>query len=133
MSNRRFWTTPEFKKLQAQWDKKLASSGFVDIEKPDGSLTDGRFRTQQKAAYYEEVSHHLWHSEFDSPKHRKIWGLHAEGLTYKQIAKRVRISFQGCQAIVKKYLKRFKCLSPQVEIHPLIEAKNLNSEVRHES
>jgi len=28
------------KRLQAQWTKKLAASGFVDIERPNGRLRD---------------------------------------------------------------------------------------------
>jgi hypothetical protein len=83
MTSVRYWETPSFRKLQREWTRKLAESGFRDIEQANGleshadteampvdieleAATAGRARD----ALSDEV---LWRGL--PPKARKFWAL----------------------------------------------------------
>ena len=83
--------SPEFKKLQKQWDKKLKDAGFDDIEQRDGKLKvwSDRFHKSgieisgpAKFAYYRAagifLNDYAWPSVID----QAIWAKHADGKSY---------------------------------------------------
>ncbi len=88
------------KALAAEWRKKLAASGFVDIEKPNGELgappAPGVIRREKqlppetyvdKADYYVKAGRFLSSHAFANKEERELWRLHAEeGLSYRDIA-----------------------------------------------
>lgn len=87
--------------LQREWQRKLAESGFVDIEK-DGMLNvwenlkwNGVDRTRLVARqrYYVAAEHFMseWADLFMTEIEAHIWALHSEGL--------------GCRAIMAELSK----------------------------
>lgn len=92
--------TKDFKTLQELWDKKLARSGFVDIEDRSERLkmassvqfnpNDNR-RGQNttywasKEAYYHMANQFLYNHDFKDNKERIIWEYHANGLSVRDI------------------------------------------------
>lgn len=91
--------SPEFKTLEAKWYAKLINSGFEDIEdtrKPDRQLKswhDQYFFDRHSAekivgtrTYYEMATRLLHTFPFKSPMHRRIWELHCDGKTEREIA-----------------------------------------------
>lgn len=98
--------TKEFLKLQKQWDKKLAKSGFEDIEQDETRLKvwsaqllrkQIRDRAESTEAYYYIATHFIYSPIFkmffDSID-LAIWEYHAEGVTIdktSQVLKAVNI------------------------------------------
>lgn len=88
--------TKEYAALEAEWDKKLADSGFQDIEqRKDGNLKFWSTifvnrhtfsRLDAKQAYYRAAGHFLHDHKFTSYE-RKVWELHAEGISMRNIVK----------------------------------------------
>lgn len=87
----------EFKALKALWYKKLAKTGFEDIEMDEYRLERYHsfdFPGQQPLSFemrqrYFELANQLLHAhKFKSPKERNIWKLHASGWTVRDIAKK---------------------------------------------
>lgn len=86
---------PEFDKLQAEWDKKLAESGFEDAEQRDGNLklwSSMLFKVhhnptlyQAKEEYYRLAGQFLHDHKFVDDTERAIWELHAEGTSMRDI------------------------------------------------
>jgi nucleoside-specific outer membrane channel protein Tsx len=104
----------EFLKLQAQWYKKAAKSEYLDIEQDEDNLKiwDGhRIKAkytpetfQAKQEYYIMAGQFLYNHEFKSTLDRKIWEMHAEGLTAPEIVvklKRYKIKLHTIHAITK--------------------------------
>lgn len=96
-------TPSEFKKLKAKWDRRLAESGFHDIENAHGYLTDHQTaldfsqRIGFKADlvgeiydYYSWAGEMFWYGKFESPLDKKIWRLHAAGKPTRDIGLVVR-------------------------------------------
>lgn len=89
----------EFKKLQKEWDAKLKNSGFDDAEQRDGRLkvwhnhyftnrhSPDQFITQE--IYYRIATDLLTEYKFANDKEKLIWRLHAEGLPYREIYKKM--------------------------------------------
>jgi hypothetical protein len=93
----------KFKELQRKWYKKLLNDGFVDIENENHQLRD--FETQKysknifnglpfadwirmklaKMEYYTLARQFIYIHKFPSVKIKKIWSMHAEGLSCRQI------------------------------------------------
>lgn len=113
-----------FKKLQAIWKKKLKESGFVDIEKNEdilkqyvtsknskgklnGATLEDRTRVQEVTQdYYRMAGHFLHDYKFSDDDEKRIWTLHAEGLSLRQIVKiistrRHKISRHSIHMLVK--------------------------------
>lgn len=104
--------SPQFKKLQAQWYKKLAKNGFKDHETSDERLISpasdiGQLRAlkqitpesrdayrqigdSSKLEYYSLASEFLLYFKFKSIKEYKIFELHAQGVPYRGIAKALK-------------------------------------------
>jgi len=86
--------------LKREWYAKLRASGFQDIEtgdEHDGLLkTDKRFQDGHESAdaaqaeYYRLASSFLYEHRFKTPRDRRIWEAHAEGVPMREIAKRCR-------------------------------------------
>ena len=94
----------EFKKLQRLWYEKLATTPdhkgnlFVDIEdttrdyQPLKSWHDKRFKAipiekrLSQEEYYDEAKKLLLFYEFKNYTHRRIWELHCDGYSRREIA-----------------------------------------------
>lgn len=87
-----------YQKLKVYWYKKLAKSGFRDIER-DGpkykiESYDTQFNTQEaartwyaKSEYYSMARRFLHDYKFKSNLEKVIWEYHSEGISYRNIAK----------------------------------------------
>ncbi len=85
-----------FKALQKVWEKKLSDSGLENIEQPDGNLklwTSSFFKVRYNATlfeakeeYYRMASQFLHDHRFEADAHKKMWELHANGVSMRNIA-----------------------------------------------
>lgn len=84
-------------KLKKIWDKKLAKSGFEDAEAENGTLKRHHgydFRRKRRTAmqmahqatYYHRAQDMLNWYTFDTSTEKKLWAMHAEGATCREIA-----------------------------------------------
>jgi|ERR1700677_914761 len=94
------------KKLQAIWAKKLKDSGFKDIENKDGRLEresampvvyqtnfghEGAIVKFEATREYYALAGQFYHDyKFSSDIEKKIWFLHSQGVTARNIVKLVR-------------------------------------------
>ncbi len=100
-----FWSTKEFKALNAKWAKRLEESGFEDAERlvnDDYVLIDfhqhkfGRtdrndtLTTENRAEYYRLAGQFLHTHKFKSKRDSFIWQLHCEGLSRAKILRRLK-------------------------------------------
>lgn len=82
--------------LKKIWYQRLKDDGFKDIETFQGFLKDWpaqRIRRdftpekiQEKQEYFRAASELYWEHTFDSSLEKKIWQLHCEGNSYREIA-----------------------------------------------
>ncbi len=90
----------EFKALQADWYKKLNDDGFSDIEDLEGNLrtsANHNIENQQTLASFEHRQEYyrlagFFYNDFsfkDDFK-KKVWGMHAEGVAVREIAKALK-------------------------------------------
>lgn len=94
--------SPQFKKLKAVWDKKLAKSGFNDIEQEDENLktwTTGILKKRTsieaykaKETYFQLAGQFLYSHKFDSKEDMLIWKYHSDGLSSREIVKELKKS-----------------------------------------
>lgn len=111
----------QLQKLQQKWYKKLAKSGFKDIEDPSrqdnplihwDSIEFQRYWTPdafvEKQRYYELARQMLFDFKFKSKRDKKIWELHADGAQNKDIAKVVDLHPNWVSKIIKKYASYIK-------------------------
>lgn len=101
-----FNETKEFKALQKIWYDKLTKKGFVDIESEDYRYKRGvginettRVRDKMRQAgavgviavqdYYSKANALLDKYKFKKPIDKRIWELHASGLTDTEIVKAI--------------------------------------------
>ena len=86
---------PGFKRLAAEWNKKLAASGFRDIEQQNQRLkkTGTEYRYQMadpaqisnRAKYFEIIGQKIWETTFDSEQERQILTYYFEGISQTKI------------------------------------------------
>jgi hypothetical protein len=109
----------EFKELQAEWDAKLAKSGFKDAEnRASDTLNDwhgSRFINRHAPAsfaateeYYQMAGRFLYDKQWETKVDRRIWELYAAGETVAGIAKilkRERFSLRAKSHIHRKIQK----------------------------
>lgn len=115
--------------LKAKWDKILKDEGLEDIEDSNGNLKSWhsfKFYTSQfsstngtkvqdklivneaKQEYYRLAEQFLYSHKFKNKLEKSIWALHAEGLSYRDIAKALRpkvkleLNKDNINAIVKR-------------------------------
>lgn len=93
--------TKKFKSLKEKWYKKLEKSGFEDIE--DNSLEEPlikdwhsrRFKKWPKEVfdfrlkYYADARSLLHTYAFESELHKRIWELHSEGWSLRDIEQEI--------------------------------------------
>lgn len=60
---------------------------------------------QLKAEYYRFAGQFLWDHEFKNRLERKIWALHAEGATYREIVERLGISTRKAFSTIKNLVQ----------------------------
>ena len=110
--------TKPSKALQAKWNKKLADSGFVDIEEPNSPLEwlkrwdsnyfarrtawRGPERMAAQADYYHQCFQFLHNHQFDVELERKIWAMHADGISAAQIKRKLRCKTNTVSKALKK-------------------------------
>lgn len=89
------------KKLQQLWRRKLAKSGFSDIENANGTLKNyDSYRLREMNAtnaqlinrqrYYELARQFYWKHMFDTSVEKEVWRMHSEGATFDEIVASVR-------------------------------------------
>lgn len=96
------FNSPEFKALSAEWDEKLEQSKFVDVEQTVGrhrllklwhasrfNQSWARRRFVEIDGYYDWAKSLLRAFPFKNHTHRKIWELHCDGKSKREIAKAI--------------------------------------------
>lgn len=115
--------SPKLKKLKAEWDKKLADSGFEDAEYSGGRLkTWASFEHardfdanvfEAKETYYRLAGQFLHEYEFKNDIERDIWAQHADGVSIRNIftllKNQGRHTYRdGIEATIKRLAKEMK-------------------------
>lgn len=105
----------KLKQLTALWYKKLAKSGFEDIEDTNsqnemlkdwhslkflGPHKKGRFEAQKR--YYELACQFLHDHYFETSREKAIWAKHTDGQTIREIAKQHKVSANTIGLILKR-------------------------------
>lgn len=101
------WETDEFKRLQNEWYQRLSDSGFEEIENTkNGALKEWSVTrinrmckrqatgtlylvSRETRQYYRSAQWLLDLYSFESIRDKKIWELHCEGLSTRQIASQI--------------------------------------------
>lgn len=98
--------TTKFKQLRDKWYKKLEKIGFQDIEdnkyeEPKLKVYDYlKFKTigpdlhEAKAKYYANCRDVLNKNVFETKLHRRIWELHTDGLSLREIEKAIKNEYK---------------------------------------
>jgi len=118
----KFYDSPEFKALDAEWKKKLADSGFEDLEDAQENLTAPNNRTvafQNRDLildFFVKLDHYLTNTKDKiKPEHRKILELYAKG-TYVSgkngIIEQTGYSKRGIEYVIARYKKIVLDLKP---------------------
>lgn len=108
------FNNPKFKKLSAQWEKRLKKSGFEDIENGDrlkrhdvdwfhNHIDNLKFQTTRD--FYLQATKFLAKHDFQTKEHEHIWMLFSEGKTPKQIANHVTLQERQILRIITRYTK----------------------------
>lgn len=100
------------KNLTYKWYKKLKDSGFTDIENADGTLknevdprTIASAMVDNRGEYYRQATeYHLSHG-FDTLTEERVWGLHCEGKSFRQIAEFLNLTFYNVRTIINFHQK----------------------------
>lgn len=120
--------------LIREWDKRLKSEGFEDIEdrktghlrKTGGdrvwdpkdfdkrpAVYDAGYSSitwkESQAEYYRLAGQMLYEKEFKNVRLRLIWQLHAEGMSYSEICEVLNLSRDKIRRAVERMAKEF-CL-----------------------
>lgn len=88
--------TKEFKALHAKWEKRLEKEGLPDLETADGQLKGishasffkahyNQVDAEAKEEYYRQAGYFLYDHKFQTELERKIWELHCEGVSIRDI------------------------------------------------
>jgi hypothetical protein len=86
----------DFKKLQKTWYKKLAKSGFQDIEEDEvnlykySNLDSVSYLLPANETYYRLAGHFLHDYKFKDIHEKMIWKYHSEGFTYRELPEKVK-------------------------------------------
>lgn len=90
------FNTKAFKTLKAEWDAKLADSGFVDIESADlekdkkrRALARDSVENAARELYYSYAAEFVHVADWPRVADRQIWELHSEGLSVREIASKL--------------------------------------------
>lgn len=104
----KFFETPEFKKLNEEWRKKLELADFEDQEDEWGFLKqlDSRGRPKDMKsweAFYSKLGQYLDGKKSVPPFHRRVLELYCEGVSEKEICEKLRCSRSKAQRIIVVY------------------------------
>lgn len=97
--SQKFHQTKEFKNIDTIWKKKLKASGFQDQEIDEYLQKDSEYyrrnysntiKVEAKETYYRLAGQFLYSHKFTTQKEELIWKLHAEGLSDRDIADRLK-------------------------------------------
>lgn len=104
----------ELKKLQSKWYRKLAKSGFKDIEDTnspremlktwDSLYFLERYEPEafkEKQRYYELAVQFLETHMFETSKQKDVWSMWANGASIRAIAKKKRVAPSTIHIIIK--------------------------------
>lgn len=125
-------TQKQFQTLKAQWYRKLARAGFNDIETETGELKKpnrpalraatairpfdlsskrhdivSQLSEAARREYYRLAGHCLWDKRFESKLDKKVWALHCEGRTLKEIGVTINRSPSAVQSRVTRMRRAF--------------------------
>lgn len=115
-------TKAQYKALRDKWYAKLAKTGFEDIEDvnsprqmlkawhssdiPRKARSGGFIAIQD---YYSRATEFLNNYIFESKFELKVWTLHADGQSLREIAKQCKCGKDKVRTIVLKLQKESKC------------------------
>lgn len=106
----KFYEEPTFRKLNAEWRKKLSQKGFDDLEDHKENLKSFDRRTQsfddrdQVLEFFSRLDEFLILSHDIIPKkHQRILELYAEGEKLITISQRLKVSDRWVKKIVATY------------------------------
>lgn len=106
-----YWDTPSFKKLQKKWYSKLASNGFVDIERHNSHLhtETANFKDYEAVQeFYSQISRYAQYGKFDTADEAIIWALFVDGKSLRKIGKVLDTSKDSVRRVIDKHKKRMK-------------------------
>ncbi len=115
---RKFFQTPEFKKLNEDWRRKLAKSGFEDQEDSKENLQEYDRRTiafdnaEKIEQFFRKLDAYLSDNPNLPRAHRKILQLYSNGEKAIHIGKKLRVTDRWVRKVVSAYKK--KILSTQL-------------------
>ena len=110
-----FYLEASFKALERKWDKKLADSGFVDIEhrqEPDGrekvllkgyrpAILRKRY-SPEKAEYYRIATQRVRELRGKSLAVQRVWRMHSDGRFRTEIAEALKLPLREVNEIVEE-------------------------------
>lgn len=117
--------TRKFKRLQKKWYSKLEDLGFDEIEDTDSpreflkSWHNHHFQNidplviEFNKEYYDQARSALHTYRFETKKEEKIWELHADGLSLREIAAKLKIKIHIAHTTVN-HLKERMSLSTEL-------------------
>jgi len=103
----------KFKKLQNEWYDKLEKSGFEDIEERNSHHEmlkrwhsfdfpkKDQEKVEQQRQYFLDAAWFLTHFKGFKRFERRVWTLHTDGLSLREIAARLKVNKDKVHAIVK--------------------------------
>ena len=114
----KFYEAAKFKKLNAEWQKKLKASGFEDLEDPENpdepiphhiKTRLPRFKKGEETRdYYDQCLHYLEYGTFDSMRQKAMWTMHCHGESLQEIATSRLISKSTVQYHIRRVRNRMK-------------------------
>jgi hypothetical protein len=121
-----FYKTKMFQKLNAEWANRLAKSGFRDIDPNDNeSITPQKFRDPGRQTlvgtrgYSDLCQHVLKEHTFKTELHRRVFELHSEGKSRREIVLIVKrefgrkVSDRGVDKMIRSARDKFIFGKPQ--------------------
>lgn len=104
------------KKLAAKWEKILAKEGMPDLEDSKGRLKSWHsFKFQMQFTPEQFAEHQTYYSQCEDLLHyftfkrkidKKIWELHAQGLSVRQISVQLKQKLQW--SMVARIIRKIK-------------------------
>lgn len=111
----------DFQKLQKKWYNKLARTGFKDVEnvfvkgEPLKHWDSSEFQRyfspssfSERQRYYELASQLLHDFKFKTSADKTVWEMHTQGISQRQIAKKMGLHYNTVCRIIKKYASYIK-------------------------
>lgn len=120
MSDKKYYETVEFEKLQNEWYEKLKKDGFEDAESKEILVGPSLDRLEYankdlREAYYYDALHFLTNGKFDNDRDAFIWKLHTDGIGVRAIMERLRAhplfrhsGRYSVTTIIKKYATKMR-------------------------